>query len=382
MIALEIVFWTSIILIFYTLCIYPLSATLLAKIFFRAINKTILSPLPRVSFIISAFNEEKSIELKIRSTLELEYPSELLEVIVASAGSTDRTDEIVSSFQGKGVKLVRCEGRKGKTFTVNAAVAAARGDILIFSDATGINNKTAVHDLVENFSDPSIGCVTGRVVYHYGQDATSEGFRGYQKFAVAIRQAENHFGSQTSVSGSIHAMRRSLYVATNPAYTLDVANPLHTVVKGYRVIYEKKALSQEESRKTIRDEFRARIRIGMRTISMIPYIIHLLILNRKFAYAIQIISHKILRWLLWCLMLLSLLSSLLLANTSTIYALALALQLFFYACACVGLITKKINIRIPGLSTAAFFLVANLAMGIGAMKCLMGTRAPAWDPVR
>jgi cellulose synthase/poly-beta-1,6-N-acetylglucosamine synthase-like glycosyltransferase len=103
----------------------------------------------------------------------------------------------------------------GKTAALNGAVGVATGDILLFSDSTGIYNRESIREMVANFNDPSVGCVTGRVTYRYGSDATSKGFKGYQRIAVAIRRAESVFGSQTSVSGSIHAIRRELLKATN-----------------------------------------------------------------------------------------------------------------------------------------------------------------------
>ncbi|UCD28283.1 MAG: glycosyltransferase family 2 protein, partial [Planctomycetota bacterium] len=267
MLALETIFWIAAGLVVYTLVGYPLLTLILAIIVRKRVDKKSITP--KVSFIIAAYNEEKVIAEKIHQTLKLDYPAEQLEIIVASDGSTDRTDEIVRSFADHGVKLYRAEGRKGKTNAQNGAVSVANGDIVIFSDSTGIYNRRAIHELVDNFNDPTIGCVTGRVAYSYGKDAASTGFKGYQKIAVAIRRAESSFGSQTSASGSIHAIRRQLYIPAKPAFSLDVIDPVHTTIQGYRTVYENQAVSLEESRTSLKDEFRSRVRISVRGIPLI-----------------------------------------------------------------------------------------------------------------
>ena len=362
----------------YTLFVYPLIALILAAIVRKKVAKK--SIVPTVSFIIAAYNEENSIAEKIEQTLNLDYPKDKLEVIVASDGSTDRTDEIVRSFADRGVKLNRVEGRKGKDNALNETAELATGEILIFSDATGIYNKQAIRELAANFSDPTVGCVTGRVAYRYGGDANSRGFRAYQRTAVAIRKAEMHFGSQTSVSGSIHAVRRSIF---RPAtMSPDVTDALSSVIQGYRVVYESNAVSLEESRYSLKNEFRCRLRMGVRATSVIFYILAQLCRHRKFGYAAQMISHKILRWWLWCWLLVAFVTNLLLAPSSSFYMTLAVVQTLFYLTGLVGLLLAGLGLSVPVLSSIVFFVVGNVAMGVGAVKCLAGKRMGAWEPVR
>jgi len=380
MISLIILFWTAVGLIIYTLAIYPLLALLLAKI----VNKRVLKQaiLPRVSFIISAYNEEAAIGNKVKKTLELDYPRDKMEIIVASDGSTDRTDEIVRSFADQGVKLFRTEGRLGKTGTMNAAVESATGDIIVFSDATGIFNKESIRHLVANFNDHSVGCVTGRVVYHYGKDTTSKGFKGYQRFAVSVRHAETFFGSQTSVSGSIHAIRRSLYRLIREDFTPDVINAVHAVVQGYRVVYEYGATSLEESRTCLSDEFHCRVRNAVLAIAMIPYIFGQLIRYRRWVYLFQVVSHKMLRWWLWLLLLIMFVTNMMLMQNGALYMGLGILQVLAYGLGCLGLLAEKSKLNIPGLSSLAFFLLGNAATCVGSFKALTGKRMARWEPVR
>lgn len=364
----------------YTLFVYPLIALILAAIVRKKVAKK--STVPTVSFIIAAYNEENSIAEKLKQTLNLDYPKDKLEVIVASDGSTDRTDEIVQSFADRGVKLSRLEGRKGKAGTLNKAAGLATGEILIFSDATGIYNRQAIRELVANFSDPTVGCVTGRVAYCYGGDVNSRGFRAYQRIAVAIRKAEMYFGSQTSISGSIHAIRRGIFRPAPITMSPDITDALASIIQGYRVVYENNAVSLEESRYSLKDEFRCRARVGVRATSMIFYILTQLFCYRKFGYAAQMISHKIFRWWLWCWLLVAFVTNLLLAPSSSFYMTLAVVQTLFYLTGLVGLLLAGLGLSVPVLSSIVFFVVGNVAMGVGAVKCLAGKRMGAWEPAR
>lgn len=376
---IESVFWITLGTIIYALVGYPLLTLVLAMIVRKQVNKQPITPC--VSFLIAAYNEEKVIAEKIKQTLELDYPREQLEIIVVSDGSTDRTDQIVASFQDHGVRLHRGE-KQGKTGALNEAVKTATGEILIFSDATGVYSRQAVREIVANFNDPTVGCVTGRVAYRYGEGMTSKGFKGYQKFAVAVRRAESRFGSQTSVSGSIHALRRSLYRRSDPAFSLDVIDAVHTVVQNYRVVYEDQAVSWEESRNNWKDEFRCRVRMSVRGTSMIPYIIAKLVWAKKFGYAFQMVSHKILRWWLWAMLVILFIANSMLVCKSLVYATFMGAQVLFYVTALVGLVAGKNQIRLPVVSSVFFFVLANTAMAVGSFKALWGRRMPSWEPVR
>jgi cellulose synthase/poly-beta-1,6-N-acetylglucosamine synthase-like glycosyltransferase len=380
MIILPILFWMAIVGIVYTLLIYPFLTIVLAAIVRRKVDKKpVILP---VSFIIAAYNEEQVIADKIEKTLALDYPSDKLEIIIASDGCTDRTDEIVRSFATRGVKLNRVEGRKGKNNALNETVKIATGDILIFSDATSVFNYEAIRELVANFNDPAVGCVTGRVAYSYGKDVTSRGFKFYQKFVVRIRRSETYFGSQTSVSGAIHAIRRDLFRPVNPIHSADIIDAVHTVTQGYRVIYENNAVAVEESRTSIKEEFQCRLRIGIRSMSMTSYILSQLAGSRKFAYMFQMISHKIFRWWLWSFLLVAFIMNLVLVFYSPIYLILACVQAVLYVMGILGIILSSRRLRLPFLDTFAYFLLANSAMSLATFKYFTGKRMATWEPVR
>ena len=190
---LEIAFWIAATWIGYALVLYPgitiVLGTALARV--RAPLRGDLTP--RIPFIVAAYNEERVIERKVRQTLSLDYPADQIEVIVASDGSTDRTDEIVRSIADPRVRLFRAEGRVGKTATVNGAVEVSTGELLVFSDATGVFSHGALRALAARFADREVGCAAGRVAYQYGGDTTS---RLRIQRSPPVRRAETRSGAR------------------------------------------------------------------------------------------------------------------------------------------------------------------------------------------
>lgn len=377
---MEVIFWISLALVVYTLIGYPLTANLLAIVAKRNVRKQYIEP--RLSFIIAAYNEEASIAEKLDQTLALDYPPDRLEIIVADDGSSDRTPDIVRSYADRGVIHFRSEHRAGKTDCLNRAAAIATGEILVFSDATGVFDSRSLREMAANFADPEVGCVSGRVAYRYGKDLTSGGFRVYQRVVVGVRRAEGAFGSVTSVSGAIHAVRASVFRPADPAFTQDLADAIHTVVQGYRVAYEYDAVAWEESRASLRTEFESRIRICVREHTMLSFMIGSLVRAKRWLYLFQLFSHKFLRWWLWGPLVLLLLSSLALSTTSPLYAAAATLQILFYLGALAAIGLERAGKRIPGTSPLAFFVAGNAAMCVGLFRWIRKGAMPTWNPIR
>ncbi|ODS32790.1 MAG: putative glycosyltransferase [Candidatus Scalindua rubra] len=253
-------FWILIFLIIYVYLIYPVLLFVLDKIksmlvkncftinhYRQSQNKYFT---PSVSLIISAYNEERAIRKKIENCLLLDYPGDKLEIIVGSDGSTDCTDKIVKSFKnvskiGPNVKLVQNIVNKGKSSIQNKAVDEANGDIIIFSDATGIYNKDAIKNLVRNFADKGVGCVAGVVRYVDCNSSISKGEGTYWKYEMFLRQLEDKIGNLAMASGSIMAFRKKLFKPLDEAVGEDFVIPLQTVLSGHKVIYDSVDLLQD-----------------------------------------------------------------------------------------------------------------------------------------
>jgi cellulose synthase/poly-beta-1,6-N-acetylglucosamine synthase-like glycosyltransferase len=370
----------SAVFLAYTYAGYPLLAVLLGRIARRPHRPAPIEP--KVSLVILAHNEERSIGAKLENALALDYPREKLEVVVGSDGSTDRTDEIVSGFSGSSVRLFRADGRPGKTETTNRVVPTTSGEILIFSDATGKYDSQAIRTLVRHFANPAVGAVSGRVVYSYGRSTLAGGFKAYQRLTFPVRVAESAFGTETSVSGSITALRRELFRPIPADLDFDMAHPLHVAMEGYRTLYDAEAESLEEAREKGTSEFAARVRMAIFAFSFLPYLLRRLGRCKSRIYVFQVLSHKVLRWLSPFFLIAILLTSALLALDSTLALLALLAQVIFYGLAALGwqLQGSMIGTRLLGIPV--FFTTINLAFLAGALRWLRGARSHVWKPER
>jgi glycosyltransferase involved in cell wall biosynthesis len=380
MLILEVVFWLLILSGIYSMILYPVIMLALSRVARRTF---IVEPIePRVSLMISAFNEEAAIGAKLENSLELDYPREKLEIVVASDGSTDRTDEIVKSFEDRGVKLVRFEGGLGKTAVLNSAVEHTTGEVLVFSDATGMFTRNSIRALASHFADPRVGCVSGRVGYNRDDSLGAKGFGAYQRYVLELRRAEGAFGTGFNASGSIHAMRRSVFRVGPPDTFMDMVDPLHAAMQGYATTFEEDAISMEEVRVKTGDEFHARLRIGLRLWRFLVYAVPRLPVLRSPLYCFQVVSHKFLRWMIGPSMIPILLLNLALLGQGRIYAAMLVAQALYYGLTLGALFVKRIGSRIPGLSGLVFFNTTNLAYSISLFRFLRGKRVSQWVPSR
>ena len=186
----QMVFWICVGLLAYVYLGYPLLVYFVSVLFPRAVEHGEIEP--HVTVLITAFNEEAALAGKLENTLEIDYPTGKLEILVASDGSTDRTDEIVREYASQGVKLFRQEGRVGKTMTQNNAVEQATGEVILFSDATTLYNKDVFRSILPAFADDSVGCVAGRLVYiDEDQSTVGRGARSYWSYETFLKIAES-----------------------------------------------------------------------------------------------------------------------------------------------------------------------------------------------
>jgi cellulose synthase/poly-beta-1,6-N-acetylglucosamine synthase-like glycosyltransferase len=360
---------------------YPLLAALLAVVARRPHERGPIEP--PVSLLILAYNEEQAIEAKLQNALALDYPADKLEIVVVSDGSTDRTDELVQGYADRGVRLYRADDHPGKSGATNRAAPTTSGEILIFSDATGDYDPGVVRAFVRNFADPDVGAATGRVTYSYGESATAAGFKAYQRWVVFARQAESEWGTETSVSGSICAVRRELFRAIPQDLDFDFCHPLHVAQAGLRTVYEADATSLEEARERPESEFAARVRMAVLAYSFVPYLLRGLVSVRRPSYVFQVFSHKLLRWAAPFLLTLLLLLSLVLAPSSAFAQLLLALQLILYGSAGLGYqLRGRGGLLGRVLGIPLFFVTIHLAFAVGFWRWLNGERIGAWTPER
>jgi cellulose synthase/poly-beta-1,6-N-acetylglucosamine synthase-like glycosyltransferase len=316
---------------------------------------------PSVSILIAAYNEESFIKQKILNTLELNYPKDLFSIVVVSDGSTDKTDEIVLSYQNQGVKLLRVEGRVGKTEARNQAVIQDRSDIIVFSDATAIYEKDAIIKLVRNFSDKSVGMVSGNLRY-VEQKSGHMGLatKLYWNYERAIKFAQSKLWTLTGAVGCINAFRRDLYHVLPSNIIEDFTEPLMIIAQNYRIVFESEAIAYERTTQEPQQEFLMRVRVIRGGMRGFIYAISNLNITEHIFPMIQLICHKVLRWLapifLITLFLLSSFSYVFIPSSiSTFLFLS---QILFYGIGMLGLLIKM---PLKILSIPSYFLIINAA---------------------
>lgn len=354
-------------IIFYTYFGYPLTIIIWSWFSNHSIKKNDLSDdskLPTVSLLIAAFNEEAGIEEKILNSLELVYPKEKLEIWVVSDGSTDRTDEIVKSYSDRGIKLFRVEGRVGKTEARNQAVLAARSEIIVFSDATATFDKLSIKNLVRNFSDASVGMVSGNLQYIDKQNSNMGlATKIYWTYESAIKRAQSKLFTLTGSVGCINAFRRKLYHVLPPNIIEDFTEPLMIVAQNYRVVYEAEAVSLERTTQKASQEFSMRVRVIRGGMKGFLYAMRRLNFKTNSQAIFQLIGHKVLRWLMPIFLLLLLVTSLFcsLTHTNLYLDLFLLAQLVCYTLAIAGIFFKPKGLIGKLISVPTYFVVLNAA---------------------
>lgn len=336
---------------------------------------------PSVTLIITAHNEERDIAAKLDNSLALDYPRELLQIIVSSDASLDATDEIVRRYQARGVRLVRTPQRGGKTLATQRAVREATGDVLVFSDATGMYGAQAVRRLVRALADPTVGCVSGRVEYRYAGTLLAHGFRIYQCFVKAMRRQESALGVLTSVSGSIHATRRDGFPNIDAHQNYDLLLPLEMAHRGLRNVYQSAAVSTEVSRARPREEFRARVRAGIRAFSYLAELRRRRWLAHRPLFLWAVASGKILRWFspVWLLALLA--GNALLAPRGGIWLWSLLPHAGFYALGAAAALLPSSRLT-RWLAAPLFVTTVCAGFLVGLARFMRGGSAAAWESAR
>jgi len=377
---LQAVLWGSIGLLAYIYAGYPLLAILLARIRPRPVQRGPVEA--SVTVVIAAYNEEADIAGKLRNVLALDHVPGKLDVIVVSDASSDATDAVVRACGLPGVQLLRVEGRVGKTACQNAAVAMAFGDILLFTDATTMIEPGALAAILDNFHDPSVGCVAGRLRYvAQGRDATGQGGTSYWGYEVMLRMAESTLGSLVGVSGCLYAVRRSAYRPIPPELISDFVIAMVMCGQGLRTVLEPAAICFEHTLAHPDRELSMRIRVGMRSLVALATQRRFLDPFRHGTFAWQLWSHKLLRYLSPVFWMLALLSNAVLAALGD-YAWLLAMQLAVLVAGLLGFTRLNSAMRSRLLAQPYYFVLTNVASAVSLFRFMRGERIVTWTPLR
>ena len=373
---MQISFLILLFLCIYPYFLYPLLITLLSRLFAADWQRG--DSKQRISVIISVFNEEGVIREKIENSLRLHYPEELLEIIVVSDGSTDRTNEIASSFSDPRVRLEAFSGRNGKTACLNKVVPNAKGDIVVFTDANSMFPPDALLKFSRNFNSEQVGLVTGWTKYRKpGGDEESVGL--YGRLEMITKKAESLMSSCVGADGAIFAIRKVLYQPLEDYDINDFVIPLNVIGQGKRVVLDAELYCVEEPGDNESKEFRRQVRITNRTLGAIWRNIHFLNPAAYGSFSFFLLSHKVIRFLVPFTFLGTFMTALLLASVSIFFTVFAIAQTLFI---CIGIagIFKISNGRLTQL--CSFFLMTIAAQLVGWIRWVTGKSDVMWKPVR
>ena len=377
----ETLFLIGLIGVSYSYFIYPLILTFISKI--KKDNRKYLDDnktnyINKISFIITAYNEEKHIESKITNTLKTKYPLSQLEILVASDGSSDKTNEIVNNYPSDIVKLIDVKDRKGKENAQLRAIQQAKGDILVFSDVTTQIEPEAIHIINKTFADPIVGAISSEDCF-VSADGKVAGEGAYVKYEMWLRKLEGKVNTLVGLSGSFFAARKEICENWDISVPSDFNTALNCVKKSHVAISEPTLLGFYPNLKDESKEYERKLRTVIRGIAAL--FTHIEVLNpfKYGLFAFQIFSHKVMRWLVpWFLILTTYLNTILLSD-SILYCIILVPQILLYLAAFIGWLSVKSR-NLTAIKIPYFFIQVNIAIAHASIQYLFGKRVTMWKP--
>lgn len=377
---MTLLFWGCAAYLVYVYAGFPLLVILRGRLHPRPFTRGRIEP--KVSMIIAAHNEADVIGAKVESVLSLDYPQERLEIVIASDGSDDGTNEILRRHANGRVRVLEL-GRVGKAAALNAAVDAAAGDVLVFTDANSILGAEALRELVEPLADPRIGGVAGNQVYFKPRsgDSSVVGEQSYWNFDRALKQAQSAAGSVTGATGALYAIRRGLFQPVRADVNDDLLTSLRVIAQGYRLVFAPRAVAYEHVVESASQTFSRRVRVMARGLRCVVVMRELLDPRRYGFFAIQLLSHKLL--LRTAVIPIALLAAwnVVLWNHGWFYRVSLIAQACFYALGTLGIaFADSRAAKWKPLALPAYFLLVNAAAAKAIWQLLRGEKHERWQP--
>jgi cellulose synthase/poly-beta-1,6-N-acetylglucosamine synthase-like glycosyltransferase len=344
--AAVVLFWGSLAALAWTHAVYPLAVALAARVRTRRVALDD-GYLPSVAVIVTAYNEESAIERRLENLRGLDYPPELVELVVTSDASTDRTEELA---EAAGARVIR-NPRGGKVAAQDAAVRATDADVVAFSDANATWAPDALRKLVRNLADPGVAYVCGRLRLEAPDGSNKEGV--YWRYELVTREGESRLGSVTAGNGAVYALRRSDYAEVDPRFGHDLSLPYLIVQRGRRAVYEPEALASERPTPTNESEYRRKVRMFEH--AWLIVLRGRMLRGQRPGYFIALFSHRHLRYASGLLHVILLGSSIALIGHGAVYAVFLGLQLGLLAAALAGVGIARYYVLITWATVVALW---------------------------
>ena len=385
---LKVFFWLSFLIVFYSYLGYGLLLFFLVsvkRLFKKETNRNSSENYfePDITLIVSAFNEEGFIEKKIENTFQLSYPPEKLKIIFITDGSTDRTPEIISRFPQ--IQLLHEPPRRGKVAAMNRAMKFVSTPFVIFSDANTLLNTECIAAIAKHYADPIVGGVAGEKKVITGSDAKAAGAGEglYWKYESFLKKLDSEFYSVVGAAGELFSLRTDLFEqAAENIIIEDFVLSLKICMKGYIIRYEPGSFAIEDSSLSMKEEEKRKIRICAGAFQAMVILKDLFNIFKYPSLSFQFISHRILRWTLCPLCLMSLLITnvlIVILNGGLIYQASLILQILFYSCALLGWFYANKNIRIKSLYIPYYFFFMNVSVFIGFKRFVTKKQTVLWE---
>lgn len=387
---LEIIFWTGFFVVFYAYLGYGIvlwGLVVFKRLFVRSPQYSSASPLPEVTFIVCAYNEEEWIEQKIANSLALDYPPERIRFCFVTDGSDDRTPDLVRNFPyppDTRWTLLHQPQRQGKIAAFQRAMQQVTTPIVVSTDANTLVNREAVRRIVGHFADPKVGAVAGekRIATGEKADAGSAGEGIYWQYESLLKKWDSELWSVVGAAGELFAFRTDVYEHV-PTDTLveDFYLTMRIAQKGYRVRYEPDAYAAETSSASVAEELKRKIRIAAGGLQAVVRLASLLNIFRYGVLTFQYVSHRVLRWTLAPLFLpvLFVLNVLLATKGSFFYQIILLAQIIFYAAALAGYVFERRKLKVKAFFVPYYFCVMNYSMYAGFVRLARGRQSVLWE---
>lgn len=371
-------FWLSLIGVGFSYFLYPLLLLVIPRRRKHTIDDTISPPSwPKISLIVTAYNEESRIGEKITNCLAIDYPD--LEILVASDCSTDATDTIVERFRKHGVVLARAQERKGKEHAQYQAIKKATGDILVFSDVATSIPEDALRKLVRYFQDPAVGAVSSEDRF-VSRDGNLVGEGAYVRYEMWLRGLESERGGIVGLSGSFFAARKAVCEEHWDIYSpSDFNTALNCARNGLVAVTAPDVLGYYQDVSDPSKEYQRKIRTVIRGLTALGRHVEVLNPFRFGLFSFQVFSHKLMRWAVPWFQVLLLMTSLLLAGRGPVYQLVLLGQIAVYGLVMLGWVLPEVRNR-AWVKIPYFFVQVNVAIAHATMNYLAGKRMTVWTP--
>jgi glycosyltransferase involved in cell wall biosynthesis len=373
------IFWIAVFGALYSYFIYPLVLMILPAR--RTIGSTVADSagLPRLSLIITVHNEAARIEEKLKNTLAVDYPRELLDIVVASDCSTDNTEDVVRSFAADGVRLVRADEHNGKEYAQWLAINAAYGDILVFSDAATQIPADALRLIAAKFADPAIGAISSEDRF-ITEDGEIAGEGAYVKYEMWLRSLESRHAGLVGLSGSFFAARKQICERWDTQSPSDFNTALNCFRHGFTSISCPDILGYYKDIKDPQREYQRKVRTIIRGLTAISRQAEVLNPSKFGLFSLQVWSHKIMRWAVPWFLLLLLLASCALATSHWFYFLAAIGQLAAYGLVYAAWRNADLLESSSLIRLMYFFIQVNIAIAHATVAFLSGRRMTVWTP--